>query len=256
MLKSMTGRALRFLVPVAIVMLTMVARSPTAPATGQAPRMLLVTATAGFYHDSIPTAREVMAQIASELGLDVTYVDTAEELRAVSPDALAGYAVIAFVSTTGELPLSPAQKDALLAAVRQGSGFLGTHSATDTLYEWADYGSLVGAYFKEHPWTQSARIVSEESSHPIMAGVDPEHTMLEEYYTFRSNPRPNVNVLLSLDAASVAATGDHPLAWWSSVGQGRVYYNALGHFPETWRDPWYRQQLRNALRWLAFPPRD
>src|SRR4051812_6371827 len=101
---SMTGRVLRVLIPVAVVLLMMVARSPSAPATGQAPRMLLVTATAGYYHDSIPTAREVLGQIAGELGLDVTYVNTAEELRSVAPDAFSSYAVIAFVNTTGELP--------------------------------------------------------------------------------------------------------------------------------------------------------
>ena len=53
---------------------------------------------------------------------------------------------------------------------------------------------------------------------------------MEEFYTFRDNPRPRVQVLLRLDAASVGAAGDYPLAWAQSFGSGRTYYNALGHF--------------------------
>ena len=86
------------------------------------------------------------------------------------------------------------------------------HSATDTLYEFPDYGRLVGAYFKEHPWTQQGRVIVEDASHPA-AGVRDAFTLEEEFYTFRENPRPRVQVLMRLDAASVGAIGDYPLVW-------------------------------------------
>ena len=73
----------------------------------------------------------------------------------------------------------------------------------------------------------------------------------EEIYTFQANPRPNVHVLQSLNAASVGAAGDYPLAWCKAYGSGRVYYNALGHFDSTWNDPRFRSQLLGALRWAA-----
>ena len=60
-----------------------------------------------------------------------------------------------------------------------------------------------------------------------------------------------MHVLLSLDAASVASTGDYPLAWTQAFGAGRAYYNALGHFPETWADPRFQQQMIGAIRWAA-----
>jgi type 1 glutamine amidotransferase len=56
---------------------------------------------------------------------------------------------------------------------------------------------------------------------------------MEEYYAFRENPRPSVHVLLSLNAASIGATGDYQLAWTQTIGRGRSYYTALGHFSET-----------------------
>jgi len=74
---------------------------------------------------------------------------------------------------------------------------------------------------------------------------------MEEFYTFRENPRPAVQVLLRLDAASVGASGDFPLAWSHPYGSGRSYYNALGHFASTWNDPRFQQQLLGAIRWTG-----
>jgi type 1 glutamine amidotransferase len=74
---------------------------------------------------------------------------------------------------------------------------------------------------------------------------------VDEFYTFRENPRPRVQVLVRLDAASVGSTGDYPIAWAQPYGGGRAYYNALGHFPETWRDPRFQRQIAGAIRWAA-----
>ena len=220
----------------------------TAPAAG-APRVLMLTATAGFRHDSIETARQALTTLAAS-SRDFT-VDATEDPAAVSAASLANYDVLFFALTTGELAFSLEQKNAILAFVRSGGGFLGAHSATDTLYEWADYGDLIGAYFKEHPWTQSGTVIVEDRTHPATAGLGDRFTINDEFYTFRENPRPLVQVLLRLDAASVAAVGDYPLAWTRTLGSGRVYYNALGHFSETWRNPLFQRQLTGAIRWAG-----
>ena len=225
-------------------------RAPTASTPAAAPiRVLMLTATAGFRHDSIATARQVMTTLAATAG-DVRVTAT-EDLSTLTAGSLSEYDVVFFALTSGELPLTPEQKAALLAFVSGGKGFMGAHSATDTLYEWPEYGSLVGAYFREHPWTQQASVVVEDGTHPSTRGLGERFTLIEEFYTFRDNPRPRVQVLLRLDAASVGATGDYPLAWARSVGGGRVYYNALGHFPSTWSDPRFQQQLLGAIRWAA-----
>jgi hypothetical protein len=156
-----------------------------------------------------------------------------------------------FALTSGELPLSALQKSVLIDFVSSGHGFIGVHSATDTLYEWPDYGRLVGAYFKEHPWTQQGTVVVEDASHPASAGLGDRFSLLEEFYTFQENPRGRVQVLLRLDAASVGSTGDYPLAWAQAFGAGRAYYNALGHFSETWTDPRFQRQLTGAIRWTS-----
>jgi len=221
---------------------------PSAP-DGATPRVLMVTATAGFRHDSIPTARQVMTTLAAS-GREFSITAT-EDLAALGADTLRGYDVVMFALTSGELPLGAAQKSALVDFVSSGHGFIGVHSATDTLYAWPDYGRLVGAYFKDHPWTQQGSVVVEDASHPANGGIGDRFSLLEEFYTFQENPRGHVQVLLRLDAASVGATGDYPLAWAQSFGAGRAYYNALGHFPSTWMDPRFQRQLAGAIKWTA-----
>jgi type 1 glutamine amidotransferase len=223
--------------------------APGAATPVTAARVLMVTATAGFRHDSIATAQSVLASLGGSTG--EFRVAATEDLSLLTASGLAGYEVVFFALTSGELPLTTDQKAAVLNFVANGGGFLGAHSATDTLYDWPEYGEMLGAYFREHPWTQQAAVVAEDGSHPAMTGVDTRFTINEEFYTFRENPRPRVQVLMRLDPVSVGASGDYPLAWARSYGRGRVYYNALGHFAATWQDARFQRQLRSAIRWLS-----
>jgi type 1 glutamine amidotransferase len=230
------------------------AQSPTSPgalaASRAAPiRVLMLTATAGFRHDSIATARQVMTSLAVSTG--EFSVTATEQLSTITVSGLANVDVLFFALTSGELDFTEDQKTAIVSFISNGHGFIGVHSASDTLYDWPDYGRLVGAYFKEHPWTQLASVVVEDPSHPSTSGLGDRFSLMEEYYTFQQNPRGSVQVLLRLDAASVGAAGDYPLAWAHSFGQGRAYYNALGHFSETWNDPRFQRQLVGAIRWAG-----
>jgi type 1 glutamine amidotransferase len=233
--------------------------SPSAPTPSPAPappppsaapvRVLMTTATAAFRHDSIPAARAVVAALAARSGAFT--VTATENLADITAARLASTDVLMFALTTGELGFDETQKAAIAAFVDRGGGFIGIHSAADTLYQWPDYGRLVGAYFKEHPWTQPASVVVEDRGHPTTAGVETPFRIMEEFYTFQRNPRGSVNVLLTLDPRSVGADGDFPLAWTQPIGRGRSYYNALGHFDSTWNDPWFQRQLTAAIQWTA-----
>lgn len=224
--------------------------SPTGtPSAAPRVRVLMVTATASFRHDSIETARQVMSSLAATSG--EFSVTSTEQLATIDAATLSGYDVLFFALTTGELPLTDEQKTAIVSFVAAGGGFLGVHSASDTLYDWPEYGRLVGAYFREHPWTQQGTVIVEDQSHPATIGLGDRFSLLEEFYTFRDNPRPSVQVLLRLDSASVGSTGDYPLAWAQSYGRGRTYYNALGHFASTWNDARFQRQLAGAIRWAG-----
>jgi uncharacterized protein len=222
---------------------------PSNPAPAAPVRALMLTATAGFRHDSIPTAISVVTALAARSG-DFTVTAT-ENLSDVTAARLATVDVLMFVLTSGELAFSEEQKRAIADFVSAGGGFIGVHSASDTLYEWPDYGRLVGAYFKEHPWTQFATVTVEDRTHPTTSSLGDRFSLTEEFYTFQQNPRLSVHVLLSLDPTSVGAAGDFPLAWTQSIGRGRSYYNALGHLSETWNDVRFQTQIAAAIRWTA-----
>lgn len=223
--------------------------------SAQAKRILYITHSAGFRHGSIETSRDALAEIARRSGK--FSVTASEDLALISEENLRQYDAL-FFFTSGELALSAAQKQALLAWVRSGKGFGGAHSATDTLYSWAEYGELIGGYFDGHPWTHPARIDVEDSLHPATRGLGGGFTLLEEFYQFRSFSRGSVRVLMTLDTASVdlrapgvnRTDGDFALAWCRNYGDGRVFYTALGHFDETWKDARFQTMLEGALLWL------
>ncbi|MEK7406669.1 MAG: ThuA domain-containing protein [Acidobacteriota bacterium] len=215
-------------------------------------RVLFVTHSAGFVHGSIPAARQALESIAS---LEVV---STQDLSLISAEALRNFDAV-FFFTSGELPLSDRQKADLLAFVRDGKGFGGAHSATDTLYTWPEYGEMIGAYFDGHPWAQEVSIDVEDPDHPATRRLGPSFRISDEIYQFRSFSRDRVRVLMTLDTRSVDMSvqgvqrtpGDFALAWCRNYGRGRVFYTALGHGDETWRDPRFRRMLEGALLWLA-----
>jgi type 1 glutamine amidotransferase len=219
-------------------------------------RVLFLTHSAGFRHGSIEVARRVMAEVAQRSGkLDVV---STEDLTLLAPERLREFDVL-FFFTSGELALTPEQKSGLLEFVREGKGFGGAHSATDTLYTWPEYGDLIGGYFDGHPWTQEAGVDIEDPDHPASRHLAPSFRILEEFYQFRSWSRESVRVLMTLDTTTIdpaaqgvnRTDGDFALAWVRQFGRGRVFYTALGHFDETWLHPGFQKTLEQALLWLS-----
>ena len=135
-------------------------------ALGAPRRILYVTATYGFRHtDSIDASVEVMQQLARESGvLEIVHT---EDVSLLTATYLKSFDAVYFF-TSGELPLSDQQKADLLEFVRQGKGFGGSHSATDCLYTWPEYGDMIGGYFDGHPWAPEAVVDVEDPQNPLV----------------------------------------------------------------------------------------
>jgi type 1 glutamine amidotransferase len=101
-------------------------------------------------------------------------------------------------------------------------------------------------------------------------GVGLEHT--EEFYRFHhAGPtayysRDKVHVLLSLDIGKSPAVvkpgrngqmlyrrpdDDYAVAWIRSYGKGRIYYNSLGHMPETMMSKQIMGHVFAAIQFLV-----
>jgi uncharacterized protein len=217
-------------------------------------RILYFTYSAGYRHDVIPLSKAILTQLGSNSGVfEVTATEDASEF---STENLERYAAVMFY-TTGELPMSDAQRTALLNFVRSGRGFIGVHSATDTFYTWPDYLDLVGGYFNGHPWHQAVTIEVVDPDDPVVAFLGNSLRVEDEIYQISDFDYQGSRVLLRLDAGSVdlGKTGVHrrfygwPLAWTRFYGKGRVFYTALGHEPSVWQDARYQRILTNAILW-------
>jgi len=226
--------------------------SPIAEAESTPPRfaVLVFSKTTGFRHDSIADGIAAIKTLGADHGFSV---DSTEDAARFTDAALARYKVVVFLSTTGDI-LDDGQKAAFERYIRSGGGFAGIHSASDTEYQWAWYGRLVGAYFASHPEIQRATVRIEDLGHASTEDLPQIWERTDEWYNFRSNPRGAVHVLATLDEATYSGGkmgADHPIAWCQMIDGGRSWYTAMGHTKESYAEPLYRLHLLGGIESAA-----
>lgn len=222
----------------------------TAVPVTAADRVVVVTATAGFRHDSIETAEQVIAGIAARTRwFDVVFARDEDEMaRTLSSGSLRGTKLVMFVNTTGDLQL-PA-RNALLDWIAAGGSFIGIHSASDTWHEWPEYIVMLGGEFDHHPDQTTRTIFVDDPGHLATAALPAAHDLYEEFYLFKNFDRARVSMLLSLRTSPEdGQPGFFPLAWTRTYGSGRVLYTGLGHRIDVWTTDWFQQHLTGAIAW-------
>ncbi len=219
---------------------------------GKTARILLFSKTAGFRHTSIEKAAATLGALGPARDWAVT---ASEDASLFSDSGLAEFDVVVFLMTSGDMLTDPEQS-AFERFIQGGGGFVGVHSATDTEYGWAWYGSLVGAFFSSHPAIQQGGLVVERGGHLSTAHLPLNWSRTDEYYSFQASPRANVNVLISLDESTYTPGGsamgsDHPIAWYQKFDGGRSFYTALGHTEASWDESAFVQHVAGGIDWAA-----
>ncbi|WP_127530396.1 ThuA domain-containing protein [Paenibacillus kobensis] len=155
--------------------------------------------------------------------------------------------------TMGEL--TPDQTRNLTDAVAAGTGLAGLHATADAFRSVIEYQAMVGGQFLAHPGGQQVtyRVHLPHPTHPLVAGIGDFCVTTEQYYMMVD---PSIAVL----ANSCFSTPAPPLvwrpvimptAWIKQYGEGRIYYNSLGHSPEIVLMPQVSEMLRRGLVWAA-----
>jgi len=228
-------------------------------------KLLAIGEVKGFQHDSVSHGLATIEKLGRQTGLWDTYIRTDNEL--LTKAKLQGnaknldYFDAVIFYTTGDLGLSDQQKKDLLSFVKDdGKGFLGTHSATDTYYNWPEYGELIGGYFNEHPWGQvHCTIRTEDTKFPATAHFPASFPFYDEIYQFKEPySRDKLRVLMSIDPASVDLTNprvhrtdkDFAVTWVHHYGKGRVFYSSLGHRDEVWDLPAIQKMWIEGVKWV------
>jgi len=143
-------------------------------------------------------------------------------------------------------------------------GWIGFHHATllgefDGYQLWPWFYKFMGEIkFKNYiAKFAKGKVNVEDHKHPIMKGVSPFFWVeKEEWYTYDKSPRPNVNVLATVDEDTYEpkdgiTMGDHPVVWTNPAYKARNVYIFMGHSPILFESKDYTRLFRNAIFWAV-----
>jgi hypothetical protein len=103
-------------------------------------------------------------------------------------------------------------------------------------------------------------VIFEKNNHPAMKPFEgmKSYTSVDEWYSFKENPRTKVNVLAALDETTITKfdndnwrMGDHPIIWWSESNGIRSFYTGYGHTDESFQDEKIKEHIKNAINWAG-----
>jgi type 1 glutamine amidotransferase len=236
------------------------------------PRKLLVidACVANMSHNTIPHFNLAIDLMAKHTGaFQAIFSNDLDNLRWPK---IKEWDAIYLNDTVGELFPDLEIRQNLLRYVREGGGLGGWHGSPWATRSWKELGEMVSAADAPHR-IEPAYLGVEDPKNPINKAFDGtgiEHT--EEYYRFHHDgptayfSRDKVHVLLSLDVAKSPAIlkpgrdgkpffsrpdQDYAVAWIKSYGKGRIYYNSMGHMPETMMNKKIMGHVFAAIQFLV-----
>jgi type 1 glutamine amidotransferase len=241
-------------------------------ATAQdAPRILLLTKSAGFQHSVVKNDEDgsnhvtrILQKLAEEQGAELVSTKDASMINA---ETLKTFDLVIFyttgvLTTEGERKSPPMSETAIQELqdwIADGGGFMGYHCAADTFHqpggEASPYIKMLGGEFIAHGAQFRGDIIIVDESHPAMAATPQNWKIKDEWYIFKNFNKKNIRVLALLDPGLVRRSQEkydipnYPITWVSTHGKGRIYYNAQGHREEVWTDEDFQKTVIAAAVW-------
>lgn len=251
-----------------------VAQEPEATETAEGLKILVVTTSQGFEHSvvkredgELSLVERVLIDVAQGMGAQITTTKNASLVNAAN---LENYDVVIFY-TTGNLtegtpegypPMPENGVEALKEWIANGGGFIGFHAATDTFRSGAanpvtPYVEMIGGEFEWHgaQFIGTVRLTSPD--HPTVARFPQGWTFNEEWYAFAHLNRDAIHVIAVLQIGDERGrqerynVPDYPMIWCRAIGDGRLFYNGIGHREDIWEHPVFQDHIVDAIRWAA-----
>lgn len=232
-------------------------KPPTLPVDIKRPAILVFDKINGFRDDaSVNAATQALKDMAARRGWTLVFSENGAVFNARD---LKRFDAVLWNNVSGDA-LTLHQRAAFKSYIEHGGGFVGIHgSGGDPVYFWDWYAdTLIGARFAGHPHApqfQEAQVVVDDPQSAIVAALNPGWRMTEEWYSFKSDPRSTgAHILLKLDESTYQVPpeltmGDHPIAWTKCIGNGRSFYTALGHRPESYVEPHTVSVIEAGITW-------
>jgi type 1 glutamine amidotransferase len=254
--------------------------------------VLFLTHPGLYKHASLEPAEAAVTEWGKTSGFAVTTLQgfkqdpRAIDVSMITPEYLNSFDGL-MLMTNGNLPFTPEQRKAIIEFVRNGKALIGVHCATLTMYDYPEFGEVLGGYYLRSivPTDMVTKgkvgvLKVEDQNHPATRMLGSTWPINEEFYEFGhavwdpAKPTENisqvgrlhilmpfsrdrVHVLLSLDTDKTDMSdlpnipkGDYPQAWTRTFGKGRTFYTTLGHRDDIWaHDAVFRAHVTGGIRW-------
>ena len=246
-------------------------------------KLLFFSKSSGFEHDVIswkkgkPSfAEKIFIEIGVKHGWEFEFSKDGSKF---SPEYLKGFDAVIFY-TTGNLitlgkdkepAMTPEGKQALFDYVKNGGGFIGLHSASDTFHtndesskgadRYVNHGEdcdpyicLLGGEFIIHGDQQVATNKVINPAFPGFSDVGESFAFNEEWYSLKDF-RSDIHVLTVIDSPKMKGPmydrPPFPNTWARTEGKGRVFYTSMGHREDVWTNSIFQNIVIGAIQWTT-----
>jgi len=193
---------------------------------------------------------EILASDLKSAGFEVAQSDRLDSF--VVGTRLKTFDLIVPHWTAGQL--TGAQENSLVQAIESGVGMGGIHGGMGDAFRSAvGYQFMTGGQFVAHPDNGKDYVVRiVQPGDPIVAGLKDFAVHSEQYYM---HVDPSNEVLATTTFQTVSAPWVNgtvmPVVWKRHYGQGRVFYQSVGHSIQELLIPEVREITRRGLLWAA-----
>lgn len=190
--------------------------------------------------------KEVADIFAGVLGAENFEVEVSDTLDSfLDAEKLLGLNLIVLVWTMGTI--TKEQLDPLLAAVKSGVGIAGCHGGLgDSFRNETEFQMMVGGQWVAHPGNDGVNYMVniKQKSNPLVEGMNDFAVSSEQYYM---HVDPGNDVLATTNFGDIVM----PVVWTKKYGEGKVYYNSLGHQANIVAMPEVTELMRRGFLWSA-----
>ncbi len=194
--------------------------------------------------------RDILVPWMIEEGAEVTVSDNLDIYT--DEEFMNSLDLIVQIWTMGQI--TKEQEKGLLSAVKSGIGIAGWHGGLgDAFRNNTEYQFMIGGQWVAHPGgVIDYHVDITNKKDYVTKGLSSFDMHSEQYYM---HVDPNCKVL-----ATTTFDGEHapwskgavvPIVWKKTYGEGRVFYNSLGHVASDFEVPEALEMMKRGIRWAS-----
>jgi type 1 glutamine amidotransferase len=144
---------------------------------------------------------------------------------------------------------------AFLDFIRQGKGFVLFHAASATFHDWPEYQQIVGATWKEgktgHGPIHEFKVSMRDYNHPVTSGMTDFWIQDELWHKTETQSTPRVLCEAYSSSLAKGSQQFEPVVFTTQPGEGRCFYNVLGHGVEALKNKAWQTMMLRGTEWAA-----